>query len=600
MAGRDRIIVLDFGSQYTHLLARRVRELGVYSQIMSPTSASDEFKGAGGIILSGGPKSVYDKDAVAFNPKIFSSGIPVLGLCYGEQLIGEHLGGKVTAGRVKEYGKAVLEVVAGELFEGTPKQFTVWMSHGDQVSELPEGFETSASTSDCPNAAIADPEKRIYGLQFHPEVTHTQNGMKILANFVFRICGCKKGWTMENYLNEKISDIRTEVDDRNVFLLLSGGVDSTVSLALLGRAIGSARIHALHVDTGFMRKGESEYVEGELEKLGIQEVHVVDASGEFIQKLEGVADPEEKRSTIGKLFVDIAMRELNNLSFDTGTWLLGQGTIYPDTIETGGTENSNKIKTHHNRAPIIMEMIEQGLVVEPLKELYKDEVRELGMLLGLPSKLVKRHPFPGPGLAIRILCSNGKEKVDKGLEEKINKITAPAGYLARVLAVRAVGVQGDNRTYRNVVVLVGKLDYNALEEISTRVTNAFSTINRVVVLLEPEKIESAPLLEEAYLSTERIERLREADAIAMDALEEKGAYDKVWQFPVVLLPVKFNNAGEGIVLRPVESREAMTATFAKLDPEIISEMAQRVLKVRGVGAVMLDVTHKPPATIEWE
>ena len=522
------------------------------------------------------------------------------------------------------------------------------MSHGDKVSKLPEGFICAASTSDCKNAAIADEKRKIYGLQFHPEVTHTENGMKILSNFVLDVCDCKADWTMENYLEQKIMEIRKEANGKKVFLLLSGGVDSAVCLALIGKAIGPEMVFALHIDTGFMRKGESEMVKNslfsfignkrknagekrkeqltqksqilsitmkkEIENLGIKKIHVIEAGQRFIDALECISDPEEKREVIGKLFVDLSVEEMKKMGLNGPEWLLGQGTIYPDTIETGGTKNSNKIKTHHNRAPIIMKMIEKGEVIEPLNQLYKDEVRQIGRLLGLPENLVNRHPFPGPGLAIRILCSDGKEKANLDLQEKINvKIreiqtnkensrkskTKQSKYSALLLPIKAVGVQGDNRTYRNAVLLQGPIDYGRLEEISTAITNSFNSVNRVLVLVGPEKIKSMEL-KEAYLTNERISVLQEADSIAMQVVEENGLMNEIWQFPVVLIPIDFNDRGEGIVLRPVESREAMTAKFFQMPKKALHEMAEAIMKIKGVGAVMLDVTHKPPATIEWE
>ncbi len=598
MAG-GKIIVLDFGSQYTHLLARRVRELGVYSEILLPTATERELGGAKGIILSGGPASVYDKGAPEFNRGIFSLGIPTLGLCYGQQLIGHELGGKVEPGKVKEYGAAKLRPSGGKLFEGMPKEFTVWMSHGDKVSRLPAGFSGTASTSDCEYASIANDAKKIYGLQFHPEVTHTENGLKILSNFVFGVCKCSRGWSMKNYLWEKVAEIRKAAAGKNVFLLLSGGVDSAVALALLAKALGPERVHALHVDTGFMRKGESASVKKELEKLGIKDVNVVDASAKFFSALEGVAEPEEKRKIIGQLFIDVAAEELGRLGLDDKKWILGQGTIYPDTIETGGTKNSNRIKTHHNRAPAIMKMIGEGRVIEPLAQLYKDEVRELGKLLGLPEQLVERHPFPGPGLAIRILCSGGKEEIDLAAEKGINLLAQKSGYSAKLLPVKAVGVQGDNRTYRNVALLQGKIDYEMLERASTMITNSFNSVNRVVALVRPEKI-GAVSLKKAFLAKERVATLQDADSVAMGEAGKAGLMGEIWQFPVVLIPVDFGGRGEGIVLRPVSSREAMTAKFYAMKKEILLAMAEKILKVKGIGAVMLDVTHKPPATIEWE
>lgn len=599
MAGNGKILVLDFGSQYTHLLARRVRELNVYSEIMLPTAPSSELKKAKGIILSGGPASVYDADAPKFNPEIFTLGIPILGLCYGQQLIGQEMGGRVGPGEVKEYGTAVLVPSKGRLFDGLPKKFTVWMSHGDKVSKLPPGFMGTASTSDCEFAAIANEPEKIYGLQFHPEVTHTEHGLKILSNFALGVCGCRPNWTMQDFLDMKIAEIKKYAGDKKVFLLLSGGVDSTVALTLLGKALGPERVFALHVDTGFMRKGESALVKEEIEKIGIRKIHVLDAGEKFLKALEGVYEPEEKRNIIGQLFVDLSMQELKALGFDENEWLLGQGTIYPDTIETGGTKNSNKIKTHHNRAPVIMKMIGQGKVIEPLDQLYKDEVREIGKLLGLPEKLVNRHPFPGPGLAIRILCSNGKGMADRKSEAGINYLAAKYGFCARLLPIRAVGVQGDNRTYRNAVLLEGPLDYGRLERASTAITNAFNTVNRVVYLVNPAKEQEIRLME-AYLSKGRIAKLQEADEIAMKVSGLAGLDEEIWQFPVVLLPIDFGKKGEGIVLRPVSSREAMTANFYPLPEKVLFEMAEKIMKVEGIGAVMLDATHKPPATIEWE
>ncbi len=293
------------------------------------------------------------------------------------------------------------------------------------------------------------------------------------------------------------------------------------------------------------------------------------------------------------------MKELKKMKLDKGNWVLAQGTIYPDTIETGGTENSNKIKTHHNRAPIIMDMIEKGLVIEPIKELYKDEVRELGALLGLPERLINRRPFPGPGLAIRALCSNGRDKVDYDVEREIRFSVREFGYESFMLPVKAVGVQGDNRTYSNAVLLKGEFDYKKIEAVSTFITNNFSGINRVIYLIEPKLVQDI-ILHEAYLSKSRVLMLQEADAIATDFLDRQDFAKDVWQFPVVLLPVSINQGGETIVLRPVSSKEAMTATFFPLPENIAREMAKTILNIEGLGAVTIDVTHKPPATIEWE
>jgi len=596
----NKIIVLDFGAQYAHLIARRIRELHVYSEIKDPTASIEELKKAKGIILSGGPSSVYEKNAPAFNKKIFQLEIPILGLCYGHQLMAQETGGKVKPGKVKEFGTAKLEIKKfDKLFEGLRERENVWMSHGDSVAVLPPGFESIASTEDCPIAAMGNFEKNFFGLQFHPEVTHTVNGMKILSNFVFKICNCKADWTIKNYLEKEIAEIKEKVGGKNVFMLASGGVDSTVALALLNKALPAKRVYAMHVDTGFMRKDEAKLVEKTLRNLKLSELHVVNASKEFFSALKGVIEPEKKRKIIGNLFIEIQNHELKQLKLDPDTWLLGQGTIYPDTIETAGTKHAAKIKTHHNRVESIKQMIEEGKVIEPLAQLYKDEVRELGELLGLPKELVWRHPFPGPGLAIRALCSNGKEKIPQKLGEKANEIAQKYLLKATVLPIKSVGVQGDARTYRHPAVLEGELDWKELEKASTETTNKLKEINRCVFALQPEKIKSVKIIK-ADLNQKRIALLQEADAIVMDAVQKHGLEKAIWQFPTILLPIEVNGTGkESIVLRPVESREAMTARFYKMDEKILKEIVNKLMKLE-IGAVFYDVTHKPPGTIEWE
>ena len=600
MQSADKILVLDFGSQFTHLLARRVRELGVFSEIVLPSVSSVELNACSGIILSGGPASVYEVGAPEFNPEIFSCGKPVLGLCYGQQLMGYFFGADISPGKNKEYGFAELIVwKKGRLFFGLSKKQVVWMSHGDQVKSLSAGFECTASTADCQNAAFENTAKNLFGLQFHPEVTHTKNGLKILSNFVFGVCGCEKNWLPKNFLQEKIGFIKKTADGKKVFVLASGGVDSTVALALFVQALGGENVFALHVDHGFMRKNESKEVKEALDKLGLKELHVVDASEQFFTALKSAVDPEDKRKIIGQLFVDIANSETSKLNWEKSQWLLGQGTIYPDTIETQGSKHASRIKTHHNQADIIKELSRQGRVIEPLKDLYKDEVRELGELLGLPKRLVWRQPFPGPGLAIRCLCSEGIAADVSLIEQKANEISDRFGFSAKILPIKAVGVQGDFRTYRFVCALAGKTDWKKLESASTRLTNELKEINRVVFCPHPKKIESIELIE-AFLSKERVLLLQEADAIAMQAIAKHKLLQKIWQFPVVMLPIKINGFGECIVLRPVQSREAMTAKFAVLPKKALNEIVEKIKKLKGIGSVFFDVTHKPPATIEWE
>ncbi|MAG22158.1 MAG: glutamine-hydrolyzing GMP synthase [Candidatus Diapherotrites archaeon] len=596
----NKIIVLDFGAQYGHLIARRVRQLHVFSEILEPTAPLEELKKAKGIILSGGPSSVYDKDAPAFNPEIFSLGKPILGLCYGHQLMAQQLGGKVEKGNVREFGTAELEIKNKEgLLADLGEKETVWMSHGDKVESLPQGFEVIGSTADCEAAAVADFSRNYFGLQFHPEVTHTPNGLKILENFVLGVCGCKQDWTIENYIEQKCEDVRKQVGKRNVFLLASGGVDSTVALALLDKALGAKRVYALHVDTGFMRKDESSAVEKALKDLGYNNFHVVNAEKEFFEAVKGLVEPEEKRKAIGEKFIEIQNRELRKLNMKPEDWLLGQGTIYPDTIETAGTKNAARIKTHHNRVDSIKNLIEAGLVVEPLDQLYKDEVRELGEQLGLPKEMVWRHPFPGPGLAIRCLCSDGKQDDLSAIDEKANVIAKEFGLEAKVLPVKSVGVQGDARTYAHPCALIGKANWETLEKASTRITNEIREINRVIWLLAPENIDSIELIA-TDLNASRIEVLREADAIAMNETQENGMMKEIWQFPTVMMPLHVNEKGESIVLRPVESLEAMTARFYPMKYEVLQKIVKKIMALESVSSIFYDVTHKPPATIEWE
>ncbi len=408
VAAPRSIIILDFGGQYAHLIASRIRRFGYRSEIRPPDVDPQKLKGAAGIILSGGPQSVYEAESPQADSKVLELGIPILGLCYGHQWLAQTLGGKVEAGKVKEYGPVAVAIsnVNNPLFVGLPNAFTVWMSHGDEVTQLPMEFIRSASTVVCANAAMMHPERKIFGIQFHIEVTHTQHGIDILKKFC-DLCEPAE-WSMTSYKDHVAEQIKNEVRDRKVFMLVSGGVDSTVAFTLLNEVLGVDRIQGLLIDTGLMRKDEVKKIQEAMKKLGITNLHIEDASEEFFANLKGVYEPEAKRKVIGDTFLTVQKRVSERMKLKTEDgWMLGQGTIYPDTIETGGTKHADHIKTHHNRVEAIQAMIEQGLIVEPLKELYKDEVRMLGEELGLPHDLVWRHPFPGPGLGVRILC--GKE-----------------------------------------------------------------------------------------------------------------------------------------------------------------------------------------------
>lgn len=596
----DKIAVMDFGGQYAHLIANRIRRLGVYSEIVSNDVDAAALVGYRGIILSGSPHSVLKESSPTFDISILDMGIPVLGLCYGHQLIAKNLGGKISRGSAREYGRATLSISIGsELFKGLSDNEQVWMSHGDAVEVLPESFNVLASTSECTFAAVGHASKKIFGLQFHPEVTDTVNGMKILSNFI-DICNCSRLWNSKTFLNEIINEIRTFCGKRNVFLLVSGGVDSTVAFTLLNQALGSDRVLGLHIDNGLMRQDESSAVIEYMHSHGFNNLKVYDASSEFINALNGVNEPEKKRNIIGNMFLTVKEKASEQLKLDPDQWVLAQGTIYPDTIESAGTKHADRIKTHHNRVDMILDMIARGQVIEPLAQLYKDEVRELGEILGLPKPLVWRHPFPGPGLGVRVLCSDGKEQV-YGAEESamLKGIAKDFGYEAVILPVRSVGVQGDERSYAHPALITGSCDWARLEELSTKITNSIKSVNRVVYGVKTSKTLSYKLIS-AFITRERLEKIRAVDAIVTDLLHQSGEYDKIWQMPVVLLPIVNEKGGECVVLRPIVSQEAMTARFIPLESSTLENIVKRASQIDGIGDIFFDITHKPPATIEWE
>lgn len=595
------IVVLDFGGQYAHLIANRIRRLKVYSEIKSPDASVEELRSAKGIILSGGPASVHDPDQPPYNPRLFELGIPVLGLCYGHQLMCRHLGGTVTRGALREYGAARLHILSHrDLFRGLGPEEDVWMSHGDSVEALPEGFERLGYTEDCPAAAVGDPSRKLYGLQFHPEVTHTPHGMRMLQNFV-DLCACDQSWTVAGYVDSVLDQIKRAAGDKKVFLLVSGGVDSTVAFALLVRALGAERVHGLHVDNGLMRKDESRLVACALADAGFSNLALLDASQSFLDALAGVVDPEEKRRIIGEQFVQVAAAHAEQLDLNPSAWMLAQGTIYPDTIETGGSDHAARIKTHHNRVQGVQELIQAGKVIEPLAQLYKDEVREVGLRLGLPEPLVWRHPFPGPGLGVRVLCTDGKDRlgVPEQTQRHIRRMAVSYGLEALVLPVRTVGVQGDARTYAHPVMLSGESEWDALEALSTSITNRFREVNRVVYLVAPKQLPTLRL-RPGWVTRDRLDLLREADAVATRTLDEYDVDRQIWQMPVILVPLSTDGTGELVALRPVRSTEAMTARFARIPAAVVRRIAEGILALGGIQGVLFDTTHKPPATIEWE
>ena len=602
------IVILDYGGQYAHLIASRIRRFGVFTEIREPEVSIDILKDAAGIILSGGPQSVYDEGSPQADPKIFELGIPILGICYGLHWMTQALGGEVKQGKVKEYGHTVIRTVdgGGVLLGDCGENCSVWMSHGDEAAKLPEGFKLIATSDACANAGFADEDRNFFAIQFHPEVTHTEHGGDILRRFT-ALCDAAP-WSIESYSAEVSEQIKKEVGDRKVFMLVSGGVDSSVAFKLLNDVLGTDRVQGLIVDTGLMRKGEVPLVLQAFKDLGIENLRAEDASKEFFANLEGVYEPEEKRRIIGETFLSVQKRVSEEMGLNdaegcpstssgqtsqSNVWMLGQGTIYPDTIETGATKHSDKIKTHHNRVEAVQKMIDAGLVIEPLKDLYKDEVRELGEELGLPHEFVWRHPFPGPGLGVRILCAS-----EASLPEGEYAIEIP--HMA--LPIQSVGVQGDGRSYRHAVALFADQSTvvtSQMHDLSTKIPNATPLYNRVLLCTSQS---DAPSLSFApgHITPERATLLQEADAIVDEEMKTAGLYEEIWQFPVVLLPFGTSEGGQSIVLRPIASIDAMSASAVALPSDVLQRMTERIMKIDGIDLVFLDLTNKPPGTIEWE
>ena len=497
----DKIIVLDFGSQYNQLIARRIREFGVYSELHSGDMKLSEITAMGdvkGIVFSGGPNSVYDPDAPKCDPAIYTSGIPILGICYGMQMTHHMLGGSVKSAEKREYGRAEIECQSSVLFDRLPMQQVVWMSHGDQVASLASGFKTIASSATCLNAASADESRHIYTLQFHPEVRNSQYGLEILRNFVFKVCKAKADWTMKDFIQRQIEEIRAKVGEDKVLLGLSGGVDSSVVAALLSKAIGK-NLYCMFIDHGLLRKGEAESVMETFSKNMDLNLIKIDASERFMEKLKGVSDPEAKRKVIGGEFIYTFRDEVAKLLKGTDIKWLAQGTLYTDVIESG-TKTAQTIKSHHNVGGLPKDM--NFKLLEPLNRLFKDEVRALGTALGLPESMVWRQPFPGPGLGVRVLGEITPEKLaivresDAILREEIRNAGLQREiwqYFTCLPDIHSVGVMGDQRTYDYTVVVRAvtsidgmtadwaRIPYDVLDKISTRIVNEVAHVNRVAL-----------------------------------------------------------------------------------------------------------------------
>jgi len=612
----QKLLVIDYWSQYTHLITSRFRHLEVFTEIIPANHDLNEndleklrkeidSQKLKWIILSWWPNSVYDENTLTLPKAFFDLWVPILAICYWHQLTHHANWWKVERWETQEYWKAKLKIDKNsKLFKNfTDDEIVVWMSHWDEVVEIAENFKIIGSTSDC--LAWATEKNHIFTLQFHPEVSHTQKWEQILENFA-EICGIEKQWSMEKFLDFKLEELKKEIWKKNIFLFISGWVDSTVAYFLLNKTIWPDRIYPVFVDTGFMRKDEAKKVEELLQTAWVKNLKIINAKDDFLNDLKWISEPETKRKIIWNKFIEIQRNIVKEMNLDTTNWLLAQWTIYPDTIESGWTKNAKVIKTHHNRVPEIEEMIKKWLIIEPLKLLYKDEVRWIWRLLWIWSDLIDRHPFPWPWLSLRILCNDlDRAEIDFDFEEKEIQNFVWINFVVKILPVKSVWVEWDNRSYKHPVYLKQikwSIDWEELNQISTNLTNNFSSINRVLLELWNENIITNIKnykLQKWFLTEDRIELLQEIDDIVTKFLIEKWYQTKIWQFPVVLIPC-WDNKNESIVLRPIDSIEAMTATFSKIEIQDLIALVLDISKNRKIESVFYDLTWKPPWTIEWE
>lgn len=593
----DSLAVLDFGSQYTQTIARRFRELNVHAEILPHDTPARSLRNYRGIVLSGGPRSIYETDAPRADEALWQLPAPKLCICYGMQHAADSFGGRVSPGTVKEYGETEIAVTErDDLFTGIPGFQRVWMSHGDSVHE-PErfGFRTLALTGDGIVAAMVHDGLDIYGVQFHPEVSHTQYGMDILTNFAYRICGCEGTWTAESNTQRAMDEIKNAVGRGQLVAFWSGGVDSTTAVYLAQQALGD-RLTAIYVDNGGMRQGEAEHVQRMAQQLGVWNVVVADYSEHFLSQLEGVADAEQKRKIIGQAFVDARDAEFRKLGLDPATTYLLQGTLYTDTIESGKGVGARAatIKTHHNT-------MMTGLVVEPFRHLFKDEVRRVARAAGLPAELSEREPFPGPGLYVRHVGDVHVPEDYDGVAAYTRTVAQRHGLDSHLWPMRTVGVQGDTRTYRALAVLDGEDDWNNIRAAAKEMVRGSDGINRVAYNLSHTPVTQGALrgMKPMPLTREGVVLVRAIDAAGRSAFEHAGTQLSQTPFGIVAGPHE-----PWAYMRPFVTEDFMTGRPPTVPDELswdaLRHAAEALMNAGNVGGVLLDVTDKPPATTEFE